>query len=277
MKIVVTGANGYIGSHVVKELLDNEHTVVAADICHSRVDKRAVICDADIFDETIDFFKLWNQPDAIIHLACKDVPVHNSLWHIESIPSNLKFLKNLIDSGIKQVITVGSMHDIGYFEGAIGENTTPNPQTFYGVSKDTLRRLLQIYTKDKDVAYQHLRFYYTYGDDEQSSGSIFSKILQMEKEGKESFPFTDGKNQFDYIEIHELAKQIRAVVEQNEVTGIINCCSGKPVAIKDKVEEFLKENNLKIKPDFGKFPSRPYDSPCIYGDNSKIRKILNAQ
>lgn len=275
MNIVVTGANGYIGSHVVKELLDCGHNVIAVDLNHDRVDKRTQTFDTDIFDESIDFFNEWNQPDAIIHLACKDVPVHNSLWHIESIPKNLKFLKNLIDSGLKQVITVGSMHDIGYFEGAIDENTIPNPQTFYGVSKDTLRRLLEIYTKDKDVTYQHLRFYYTYGDDEQSSGSVFSKILQMEKEGKESFPFTDGKNQFDYIEIHELAKQIRKVVEQKDIDGIINCCSGKPVAIKDKVEEFLKDNNLKIRPDFGKFPSRPYDSPCIYGDDSKIKKITN--
>ena len=85
------------------------------------------------------------------------------------------------------------MHDIGYHVGAIDENTVPNPQTFYGVSKDSLRRLMEIYTKDKNVIYQHLRFYYTYGDDEQSSGSIFSKILEMEKQGKETFAFTDGK------------------------------------------------------------------------------------
>ena len=186
-------------------------------------------------------------------------------------------MKKLIDSGLKQVITVGSMHDIGYYEGEIDETTTPNPQTFYGISKDTLRRLIEVYIKDKQVVYQHLRFYYTYGDDEQSSGSIFSKILQMEKEGKESFPFTDGKNKFDYIHINDLTKQIRAVVEQQNIQGIINCCSGVPISIKDKVEEFLKENNLNIKPDFGKFPSRPYDSPCVYGDNSKIMKILKKE
>ena len=99
----------------------------------------------------------------------------------------------------------------------------------------------------------------------------------MEKDEKDSFPFTDGKNKFDYIHINDLAKQIRAVVEQKDISGIINCCSGKPVSIKDKVEEFLNENNLKIRPDFGKFPSRPYDSPCVYGDNSKIMKILKKE
>lgn len=274
MKFVVTGANGYIGYHLVKELLDCGHEVIAADLKFDRVDSRAKFYSADIFDETKNLFEEWNKPDVVIHLACRDVPVHNSMWHVEYIPKNFKLLKNLIDAGLKQVITVGSMHDIGYYEGAIDENTPPNPQTFYGVSKDTLRRLMQIYVKDKDVVYQHLRFYYTYGDDLGSSGSIFSKILQMEKEGKESFPFTDGKNKFDYIKIDELAHQIRAVAEQKDIVGIINCCSGKAVAIKDKVQEFLVQNNLKIKPDFGKFPSRPYDSPCVYGDDKKIRQIL---
>lgn len=274
MKIVVTGANGYIGSHLVTELLNNNHEVFAVDIKYNNIDKRAIIDNIDIFNTSENLYEKWNAPDVIIHFACKDVAIHNSSWHIESISRNFKFLKTLIDNGLKQVITVGSMHDVGYFEGAINENTIPNPQTFYGISKDTLRRLIEVYINDKQVAYQHLRFFYTYGDDEKSSGSIFSKILQMEKEGKKKFPFTDGKNKFDYIEIHKLAKQIRYVIEQKEITGIINCCSGKPIAIKDMVEKFIKFHKLKIKPDYGKFPARVYDSPCVYGDNTKILQII---
>ena len=211
----------------------------------------------------------------MIHLACKDVPVHNSIYHIESIEKNFKFVKRLVDSGLKHVVTVGSMHEIGYWEGAVSEKAPSNPQTFYGVSKDTLRRLIEIYIKDKDVCFQYLRFFYTYGDDEQSSGSIFSKILQMEKEGKKTFPFTDGKNKFDYIEIHELARQIRKVVEQTKIQGIINCCSGEPIAIGDMVNKYIKDRNLKIRPEYGKFPSRPYDSPQLWGDNTKIKEIMS--
>ncbi len=274
MKIAVTGANGYIGSHLVKTLLDAKHDVIAIDIKNDRIAKGAKYFNLDIFSGVEGLFKKLGNPNVFIHLACKDVPKHNSPWHIETISSNFNMIKKLIDDGLEQIITIGSMHDIGYFEGKITEETPANPTTFYGISKDTLRRAVSAYAKEKNVVHQHLRFFYTYGDDLESSGSVFSKILQMAQAGEKTFPFTEGKNEFDYIEINELAEQIRAVIEQKEITGIIHCCSGKPVAIKEQVEYFIKLHGLDIKPDFGKYPTRPYDSPCIYGDNSKIQEIL---
>lgn len=274
MKIALSGANGYIGSHVVKALVNAGHEVIALDIKSDRVDPRAKYINLDIFSEVEGLFEKLGKPDVFLHLACKDVPRHNSPWHIESISKTFDLIKNLIDDGLGQIVTIGSMHDVGYFEGKITENTPTNPQTFYGISKDAIRKAVAVYAKEKGVTHQHLRFFYTFGDDLESSGSVFSKILQMAANGEKTFPFTDGKNEFDYIEINELAEQIRAVVEQKEITGIIHCCSGKPTAIRTQVETFIKMHNLDIKPDFGKYPTRPYDSPCIYGDNSKIQQIL---
>ena len=70
---------------------------------------------------------------------------------------------------------------------------------------------------------------------------------------------------------HVLWKQIRRRSHQD---GIINCCSGKPVALADKVEEFIKEHNFKIKLNYGAFPDRPYDSPAVWGSREKIDIIL---
>lgn len=274
MKIAVTGANGYIGSHLVKTLLKAGHEVIAIDIKNDRIDACAKYFNLDIFSDIEGLFKKLGKPEVFVHLACKDVPKHNSPWHIETISKNFNLLKGLIDDGLEQVVTIGSMHDVGYFEGKITEETPTNPQTFYGISKDALRRIVATYAKEKGITHQHLRFFYTYGDDLESSGSVFSKILQMAQAGEKSFPFTEGKNEFDYIEINELTEQIMAVIEQKEIAGIIHCCSGKPTAIKEQVEYFIKLHGLDIKPDFGKYPTRPYDSPCIYGDNSKIQEIL---
>ena len=62
---------------------------------------------------------------------------------------------------------------------------------------------------------------------------------------------------------------------QKKVCGIINCCSGTPISLGERVEKFIADNNLKIKLDYGKFPDRPYDSPGVWGDNKKIQMIMN--
>ena len=61
---------------------------------------------------------------------------------------------------------------------------------------------------------------------------------------------------------------------QRETNGIINVCSGKPISLAEKVENFIREKNYTIKLDYGAFPDRDYDSPIVYGDDSKIRMIM---
>ena len=63
---------------------------------------------------------------------------------------------------------------------------------------------------------------------------------------------------------------------QDKVNGIINCCSGKPISLAQKVESFIKEHGYKIKLEYGAYPDRPYDSPAVWGDNTKINKILES-
>ena len=79
---------------------------------------------------------------------------------------------------------------------------------------------------------------------------------------------------YDFIEVEELAKQISSVALQKEVTGIINCCTGKPVSLADEVENFIKNHGYNIKLQYGVYPERKYDSPGIWGDPSKIDKIM---
>ena len=121
-----------------------------------------------------------------------------------------------------------------------------------------------------------LRAYYITGDEAHGS-SIFAKLAQAEQEGKEKFPFTSGKNLYDFIDVEELANMIVAASVQQEINGIINVCTGQPQSLADRVERFLREKNYKIKLEYGAFPDRPYDSPGTWGDATKINRILEKE
>ena len=73
----------------------------------------------------------------------------------------------------------------------------------------------------------------------------------------------------------ELANMIVAASVQDEINGIINVCTGKPMSLAERVEQFLKDKNYKIRLNYGAFPDRPYDSPGTWGDPAKINKILS--
>ena len=112
----------------------------------------------------------------------------------------------------------------------------------YGIAKMPDVEATLMLAQEHNATAQWLRAYYIVGDDLRGS-SIFSKLLQAAHDGKPSFPFTTGKNKYDFIDVDELARQISAAVSQQEVTGIINCCTGNPISLAERVEQYIKDNN----------------------------------
>ncbi len=271
MKVLVTGANGYLGQGVVKVLLDMGQEVIA--FCHSRtdlVDKRAQIIQGDLYSVENPYMCL-GKPDVLLHMAWRDGFVHYSDAHIDDLPQHVRFIKKMVDSDIKQIAVMGSMHEVGFYEGSINENTSCNPESFYGIAKNALRESTKILCKQNNKVFQWLRGYYIVGNSILGS-SIFSKISAAIEEGKSSFPFTKGLNQFDFIDYNDFCIQVAAVVIQNDINGIINICSGRPEKLSDR---FIEENDYQIKLEYGAFPDRPYDSKAVWGDDEKIKTIIN--
>ena len=275
MKILVTGAVGYIGRHIVNNLLDLGHEVIAVDIHTDDINDKAEKKKLNLFTADLtNVYTSLGSPDVCLHMAWRDGFVHNSVNHIGDLSSHYKFLVALMEQGLKHLAVMGTMHEVGYWEGKIDENTPCNPISMYGIAKDALRRSMIAYCKSNSILLQWLRGFYILGDDKKNH-SIFSKLLQADEQGQELFPFTTGKTKYDFINVDELVEQISKAVTQTDVTGIINCCSGNPMTLAERVENFIKDHKLKIRLNYGVFPDRPYDSPIIFGDDKKIKQIMS--
>lgn len=273
IKVLVTGANGYIGRHIVKELLNEGCDVIAADVRYDNVDGRAVRTDVSIFSDNSNIFHEIGEPDVCIHAAWRDGFQHNAPSHMLDLSGHYRFIRNMAAGGLKQIIVMGSMHEVGYWEGEINEDTPTNPSTLYGIAKDTLRKSVFLLKNEyPELMVQWVRGYYIMGDD-QMNHSIFTKILEADKEGKPEFPFTSGKNKYDFIDVNEMSHDIAHIAMQKKVDGIINVCTGKAVSLGEQVEKFIKDKHLSIKLAYGRYPDRKYDSPAIWGNPDKINEI----
>lgn len=273
MRILVTGANGYIGRHVIPELLSRGVKVTAVDLMCGAVDARCDVVEMNILDARGGLYERFGRPDACIHLAWRNSFDHDNPSHTEDLDRHFRFLSGLVDEGLPQLVVMSTMHEVGYFEGAITEDTPTNPVTPYGKAKNTLRMKMTEYCRQKNCILQWIRGFYIVGDDE-NNNSVFTRMVEAHRQGNEPFPFTTGKNKFDFISIDDLAVQIAATVMQKEVTGVINCCSGTAIPLMDEVEKFLKERNMNIQLDYGKFPERADESPAVWGDPTKINQIM---
>lgn len=271
-KFLVTGADGYIGRGVVERLLADGNLVFAmgrSPVGIQHVNLTELI--GDIFCADLGFISK-EAPDVLVHLAWRDGFSHYADSHIQDLPKHYGFIKNVIAAGIPQIAVMGSMHEVGYHEGVIDEATVCNPTTPYGVAKNALRQLVEGLCIGRDITFQWMRGFYLV-DNSGKGSSIFAKIVSAARAGQKEFPFTSGENAYDFVLYDEFCDQVVGVVDQKEVDGIINICSGKAVPLGAYIEGFIVNNEFDIELAYGKFPDRPYDSPAIWGDSSKIDRI----
>jgi len=281
-KILVTGATGFIGNHVVQELLKNNFDVIASSSNEQKARSlqwfskvKYIPFGLANFDPEINYVSFFQNPDAVIHLAWEGLPNYKSLFHFETnLPRHYSFLKNLAINGVNNINVTGTCFEYGMQEGCLAEDLPSMPANAYALAKDTLRKFLEELRKTTDYNLKWIRLFYMYGSG-QNPNSLLSQLDKALEKGESVFNMSGGEQVRDYLPIESVAEYIVSIATQNNVTGIINCCSGKPITVKALVEEHLKRKNKHISLNLGYYPYADYEPMRFWGDDTKLKTIIN--
>jgi nucleoside-diphosphate-sugar epimerase len=280
MKVLVTGASGYIGQHLITNILHEKIDIIASASSEKSIDKfkwkndvKYVSLDIFNYDNSLNLFKYFDSPDKVIHLAWRGLPNYNDKFHFENnLPKDVQFLTNLITNGAKDITVAGTCFEYGLQEGSLLEEMETYPCTYYGLAKDSLRKYLELLSLQHKFKLKWLRLFYSFGDG-QSEKSILS-LLKMAIQNKlTSFEMSGGEQIRDYLPIEIMTQKIIDVSLKSDYAGILNICSGNPTKLKDFIFEYLQDQNIELK--FGVFPYNKYEPMEFWGDTEKFKNVLN--
>ena len=277
MKVALTGGTGFIGQHVRKLLAKSSHEVSLvlrdqAKISELGANEKFVI--ADIREDRSDWFDYLSRPDVLLHLAWGGLPNYLDSYHFDvELPSQVKFLNNLIIGGLCQLVVTGTCYEYGLTSGALVESQETNPNTPYGIAKDLLRRELFEIQLRQNFELTWARIFYPYGDG-QSEMSIYSQLRAAMTSGDQQFKMGSGKQVLDFISVEKVASTLVSLTTRCAGVGVVNIGSGEPQSVLDFVKDQIQVLGAQLEPLVGALPDRNFESQAFCADTQKLHGLL---
>lgn len=277
MKVLVTGASGFVGRHVVARLLERGHRVTAlardADKAQGlawfdRVEFLTCDIHADRLPDRLE------QADAVIHLAWPGLPNYRDLFHFEqNLIGDYRFLKSLIERGVGQLLVAGTCFEYGLQNGCLAEDLPTRPANPYALAKDSLRKFLQQLQQHQSFTLQWARLFYLYGEG-QHANSLLAQLDRAIADGRPTFNMSGGEQLRDYLPIEVAARRLVQLAERPDADGVYNVCSGKPISIRTLVEQHIRERGADIALNLGYHAYPDYEPMAFWGDPRKLTQWL---
>lgn len=280
MKILVTGATGFIGNYVISELLKNNYLVIATSLHEEKAKAAAWFSQVEYipfslqdFNDKTNYFAFFGEPDAMIHLAWEGLPNYKEAFHTGiNLPRHFTFLTNLVSNGLSNLSVTGTCFEYGMKEGCLSEDMVCEPANSYAIAKNELRIQIEHLQSRLPFNFKWIRLFYMYGQG-QSVKSLISQLEMALERNEPQFNMSGGEQVRDFLPVEEVAANIVTIALQNKVQGVINCCSGKPVSVKSFVEDYLKAKNKSIALNLGYYPYTDYEPMKFWGDTTKLKLI----
>lgn len=276
MKVAVTGATGFIGQHVLAVL--EARSVETIALVRPATAKplghlRCRVVQLDLYNAPPNALELMGRPDVLIHLAWSGLPNYKSLHHFEQeLPTQYRFLKNLVESGLQNLVVAGTCFEYGMQSGPLSEDIVPHPNNPYGFAKDALRCQLEYLKSTHPFQLTWARLFYLYGEG-QAESSLLPQLRHAAERGEPVFNMSGGEQLRDYLPVTQVAKHLVSVALAKKDIGAVNVCSGTPISVRKLVEGWIKENGWSIALNFGHYPYPDYEPMAFWGDRRKLDNL----
>lgn len=279
--VLVTGATGFVGRHVVAALLARGHSVTI--LCRDAQKAaampwagRAELLCADIASLTPAQLDHLAGHGRILHLAWEGLGNYKAETQVsEVLPRHLEFLAQLVTRGARHLLVTGTCLEYGLTEGALAEDLEPAPVTAYGQAKDGLRRALEPLCAAHGAQLVWARLFYMHGPG-QSEKSLLSQLDRAIIAGAKTFNMSGGEQLRDYLPVASVADLLARLALQDGAAGVINCASGKPVTVRALVEEHLRKRGANLRLNLGHYPYPDYEPMRFWADTTKLAAALAA-
>jgi dTDP-6-deoxy-L-talose 4-dehydrogenase (NAD+) len=279
VKVLVTGATGFVGRHLVAALLARGCEIRAVARNAETAQGMPWINDvefiaADIHAADLNVVALTEGIDALAHLAWPGLPNYRALFHFEhNLMADYRFIKSAVEAGVQQVLVTGTCFEYGMQSGPLSEATEPRPSNPYGLAKHTLHLFLQSLQQEQPFTLQWARLFYLHGEG-QNPNSLLAALDRAIDSGEASFNMSAGEQLRDFLAIETAASHLAAILHQRDFDGVVNCASGQPVSVRALVEQRLRERGATLALNLGHYPYPTHEPLAFWAVTERLQQLL---
>lgn len=273
--VAVTGASGFVGRHVSRALRSRGIGVVALTRHPVPPAEGLRWCRFELGAPPAEAIDAMREAGTLIHLAWEGLPNYRAARHLEEeLPRQCAFIRTALASGVRRLVVTGTCFEYGMQEGELHESAPTQPDNPYGKAKDLLRRHAQEACAGCGASLAWARLFYLYGEG-QAPTSIWSQLVDHVRRGEREFPMSGGQQVRDFLPASTAAGHLAALASDSSFDGIVNVCSGEPLALEQTVRRWLLQNRWEINLRLGRFPYPEHEPFAFWGSRRRLDQVLS--